>query len=780
MSYGMHPTGAHGAAGPSNSGAQTTIPVQVKAEPIEIDQEPIDIKPQIQELMRDAKIDFSLSSPQTNGPGAAQAEASDVKPSIDEKPLVEVKPVIDVDMYYDSSASTPITGESSRNGSPAVGLPPIDSSTIPGPSRRRLEPVVLIPRRKRGSVALASEQEVNRFVNSGRTDSSSVVKNATQKMSDGSEENKAMMREIQKLLAPGVLQLNKPALLFKHLRLRDDKDGNPLPPTFEPNPQQLASIMTELSQHAPHSYLAAMGDNDRYAEMFRVWIRNSVREPEKWEVSLAPIFNVLSRTDMPVNYIQEEFKIARLAKKAVDKATEANLFTLPQIRKAYTKFDNYCKDVLFPKNRQKALDSDSESDTPQVTKKRKLDAKPAVATKSTTAAKPSASGSKVPGRADMSFFGAKSDSASAAKPKPKLPNFTKRPADAPAPATSSLLASTMKMLKKEDPMTKPAAAPSRPSPVPAAAAPPRQPPKPTVKLNKKGHAVRWVDETPNAGREFEAIKLFKEEPHELVRPFWQQDVSACLLRRANLQEGVQGMTVHDLDSQEGQLMHHAPVYDDIEEVIEWYEPRRELTFTCSQLTTAYEHGQNDPPTTPESEAQAKRESSSQQISYITSSDIPPSPIESTVRVVTADTSTRKMHGVRAVTPTPPGSAGDQAQNSVSDLLKNLTGALPAAVAPAAPSYGGGYDYNAQYYQNPPSYGPAAGQSQANAPGWTGGYNHNQHHQPGWNRDAPGYTGNHSGNHSGNRWAKGQTKRPCKFYRMHGNCKLGNRCGFLHT
>lgn len=177
--------------------------------------------------------------------------------------------------------------------------------------------------------------------------------------------------------------------------------------------------------------------------------------------------------------------------------------------------------------------------------------------------------------------------------------------------------------------------------------------------------------------------------------------------------------------------------------------------------------------------QAKRESSSQPISYITSSDIPPSPIESTVRVVTADTSTRKMHGVRAVTPTPPGTAGDQAQNSVSDLLKNLTGALPAAVAPSAPAYGGGYDYNAQYYQNPPSYGPSAGQSQAHAPGWNGGYNnHNQHHnqqhsQPGgWNRDAPGYTGN--------RWSRPQPKKPCKFFRMHGNCKLGNRCNFLHS
>lgn len=180
--------------------------------------------------------------------------------------------------------------------------------------------------------------------------------------------------------------------------------------------------------------------------------------------------------------------------------------------------------------------------------------------------------------------------------------------------------------------------------------------------------------------------------------------------------------------------------------------------------------------------QAKRESSTQPISYITPSDIPPSANETTVRVVTADTTTRKMHGVRAVPPTAapaPGMAGDQAQNNLSDLLKNLTGALPAAVAPAAPtapSYGAGYDYNAQYYNNPPSYGPGA-QSQSHAPGWNAGHTRQpqpqqQHQQPGWNRDAPGYTGN--------RWARPPPKKVCKFHHMRDGCKLGNRCNFLHT
>lgn len=505
--------------------------VQVKAEPV-------DPPPVKYELMEDVKpniaFDHSTASSHMNGSTNPHADEQT------ERPLVEVKPVIDVDMYNnDSRSSTPITVDSSRNGSPFVSLPPLDPKTIPGPSRRRLEPVVLIPRRKRGSVAVASDTEVHKFLGSGRTDSSTIAKNAAQKTSAGTEENRAMMREIYKLLQPGVLQQNKPGHLFKHLRLREDKDGNIVPPAFEPTPQQLATIMTDLFKHASSSYLAAMGDNDRYAEMFRVWIRHSMKEPEVWEPALAPILNVLSRTDMPINYIQDDFKIARLAKKAVDKATEVNLYSAPEIRKAYGRFDKYYTEVLLPKNRRKPLDeSDSESDAPVAVKKRKIENKadgkavPARPT-SSTPVKPGAvaagAAGKVAGRADMSFFGANSGAASAAaKPKAKLPNFTKRPAGAPAPApTSSLLASTMRMLKKEDPSVSKPAAPVRSGGLSPAVPPQRQPAKPAVKLNKKGFAVRWVDETPNAGRPLEAIRTFRQEAHELIREPWQELVSGC-------------------------------------------------------------------------------------------------------------------------------------------------------------------------------------------------------------------------------------------------------------
>lgn len=182
--------------------------------------------------------------------------------------------------------------------------------------------------------------------------------------------------------------------------------------------------------------------------------------------------------------------------------------------------------------------------------------------------------------------------------------------------------------------------------------------------------------------------------------------------------------------------------------------------------------------TPESEEQEKREKAVPEIMYL-NSDIPPSAKEDGVRVVTADTSTRKMHGVRAAAAP---EAAVPPQNDLSNLLKNLTSALPSAVtppaAPAAPAAYGGYDYNAQYYQNPPSSGYQPPQQQQpqqqQQPGAWAGQQHQQ--QPGWNRqaDAPGYTGN--------RWARppGGQKKICRFHRTREGCRLGARCNFLHA
>lgn len=40
-----------------------------------------------------------------------------------------------------------------------------------------------------------------------------------------------------------------------------------------------------------------------------------------------------------------------------------------------------------------------------------------------------------------------------------------------------------------------------------------------VKLNKKGHTVKFKDSIPDGGA-LEAIKEFKEEPYEMENPFW--------------------------------------------------------------------------------------------------------------------------------------------------------------------------------------------------------------------------------------------------------------------
>jgi hypothetical protein len=43
-----------------------------------------------------------------------------------------------------------------------------------------------------------------------------------------------------------------------------------------------------------------------------------------------------------------------------------------------------------------------------------------------------------------------------------------------------------------------------------------------VKLNKKGHSVRFRDVVPDGGA-LEDVKLFKEEMWELEMPFWKVD-----------------------------------------------------------------------------------------------------------------------------------------------------------------------------------------------------------------------------------------------------------------
>jgi hypothetical protein len=260
-----------------------------------------------------------------------------------------------------------------------------------------------------------------------------------------------------------------------------------------------------------------------------------------------------------------------------------DLRTLPNIKRAYQKYSKYCKDVLFDKKRK--VDNEDDKDI----KKRKVETAASSSTKpapsapkptfskptvpSTSSTKPAPSKPQAGRSSDMSFFGGSTTT----KTKAPLPSFSKKPAASTAAAAApvaparSLLASTMKMLKKDKSPP--------PSKAPVASASNPVVPKPTgPKLNKKGHTVKWVDLTPAPTRDFLAVRLFTQEQHEFEPAPWQDGVSIrsiALEQLLILQGDVHGMSAHALDRQEGAAMHR---HHGIEEDIDWYEPMREYYY----------------------------------------------------------------------------------------------------------------------------------------------------------------------------------------------------------
>jgi len=164
---------------------------------------------------------------------------------------------------------------------------------------------------------------------------------------------------------------------------------------------------------------------------------------------------------------------------------------------------------------------------------------------------------KEPGKAavtDMSFFGAPAVSTSM-KPKHKLPDIKKREPAVPtisttnAAGSSSLLSATMsKLLKKADSPI--------PTSAPLSAGPLDIVLKQEVKLNKKGHTVKFKDSIPEGGA-LESIREFTQAPHEHYDAPWK------------VEDDVHGMSTHQLDMDEGKALRAA---EGIEEVIDWYEP----------------------------------------------------------------------------------------------------------------------------------------------------------------------------------------------------------------
>jgi hypothetical protein len=626
------------------------------------------------------------------------------------------------------------------------------------------------------------------------------------------------------------LQRERPGLLFKFFRNRRAEDLETEDrPLFKPTPRQILLVLDALQKGVSNTYLRKLADDEVYTEVLVRWLKLMIADPKTYELGITNMFNLLARTNMPVDLI-EEFNVKELTARLRDRCEEASesngcdvtsadapdLQTMPVIERAYNRYFNYVQDDLMRKGRRLSDDEDSSSDDERLAKKRKTDIKPDVkpGVKSTT--KPGVRPPVRPGAkadvkptvgkpASMSFFSGppKTDT------KPKIPNLKgmpaikKRPAPlqtptppaAPArPPGGSLLASTMSRLKNG-----PASPPPTKDVKPEIGSRP-EPKK--EKLNRKGHTVRWVDNAPgynpSGPRPLVAVREFTEAPHELEPAPWR------------LEDGAHG-SMQDMNRAEGNVMHHR-VYDEVEVAMDWVAPAP---------YEAPEVGPSQP--TPETAAQEERERAILAVSYVPGQE-PITPDDIGVRTVAQDATTIQMNtryhynGSPAPVETPQAAPAAAAigSTSVSDLLSrlnlpNLT--PPASAAPTPPAQSYGYDHNQGQsqayggYQPTQSYGSSSYQSgqgyQAPAQ-QSHGYqspsynNHNNHQQ--------GYTPQNSAN----RWDQGRTHgfnpqpvrtpqpprsqwgaggggpggrapfrtRPCKFWLI-GDCKQGDKCTFLH-
>jgi hypothetical protein len=129
------------------------------------------------------------------------------------------------------------------------------------------------------------------------------------------------MDDIRFQLAPAQLQNNnKPGRIFGKLRRRVQADGS-LVAQFSPSPEELGSILQALYERASESYLRIMADSRDYTATIIYWIKLFRKEPDAWEPAIGPLVRMLSRTDMPINYMQEN-KIGGKVKALVEQVEE--------------------------------------------------------------------------------------------------------------------------------------------------------------------------------------------------------------------------------------------------------------------------------------------------------------------------------------------------------------------------------------------------------------------------------------------------------------------------
>ena len=524
---------------------------------------------------------------------------------------------------------------------------------------------------------------------------------------------KTLPSEIAELFAESRMKEDRPIDLFRHLRERVIK-GQPTPPIFEPNHFQLPLVLRALFRYASDNYLRILADEERYLSVFRAWLRQCIADPSKWAGSIVLLLRVLSRMDMPIDFMRT-LEIGKLAKRLRKRVDDLNLPIRDETNAAFQQFEKYCRDVLLPRNRQSSNDKEKTDE-----KKRKAEAEAGPTKKQKTVPASSTS-------TDMSFFTAPESSTT----KRPLPSIKKHAVPPTAAKPVNLLQQTLQSLTRPaDPMSRPATdliAP--PVAVPAVV------PRPVKKMNKKGHTVQFVDEVKQEAGLLENIRLFSQEDFEFDAVPWQNDTH--------------GASTHQLEAAEGSAM---KVHEHLEEEVDWVEPSGECYLNKGGVKLMPEYTGIVPiiEATPETLVQEARERGILGSTYETAA----TPDESDVRTVQKGPSTRGWY--QPATAPPVAAQTSSVSALLGALNPSMFGHVPAAVPSIQAAYNnyGGYSQQSYEYTQPApvqnSWGaqPYGGASngypaQNNAWGQNGGYGqqqpHQQHHN-GYQQHDGGYRG----------------------------------------
>ncbi|WWC66904.1 uncharacterized protein I206_100811 [Kwoniella pini CBS 10737] len=661
----------------------------------------------------------------------------------------------------DQSVLSPNLNQSSRTQSPIQLIPPGSRRTPDLVPHRQLS-VQTAPGQKRPLVPLPQNDNPNNLAKRVKSNSSSidppVQSNGIQLLSDSgstakpAEKTEPTMKDVREFLTSNYFRTGKPMELFKFLRKREKK-GEILPPQFTPNPKQVFEIVSAIRDHAPDSYLKKMAEDDRYCDVWGVWLFKAFKEIEKWESTIVPIFQVLAKTDMPFdNY--EDARLRTRSRKVADLAMTKGLDSRNDIQLAYQKYEVWVKNHILPKAKKEASDDEKDDSN---NKKRKIDdltndksgtsnlklgtsKLPATApmvngTKPLVkpAAASIASSSKVStgkSAADMSFFGStpSSSSSTATKVIGKLPEFKKKPTpttNAPSQSASSsassLLIRTMQGLKAVPNPQVPISQSST-----AGQSPVAEVKKEEVKprYNSKGKLIRNVRfkddvKSEEGGGALEQVKEFTQEAKEFERFEWEPTEEE--------EDEVRGHSAHDLDMAEGAALASARGHA----MIDWYDP---TPYTESS------HEVN----TPEVQHQTIRENGSLALYYPPGLPIP-DPTENDVVIIEGDISIRKMDPVNAGQDILEYQSGGQyrapptqnsgniippiQQGSIGNLLNSLKG-IPLPVHQQQQQN----TYESYGYNQPPPPPPLTNQTYQN--GWTGTYETNHDERQWGNNGIP--------------------------------------------